>query len=455
MNLELELHFQKARDKNMFKYYILTYGCQMNKSDSEKYAGVFESLGYKSADSIEDADVILLNTCSVREKAEEKVIGKLGELKRIKNKKPNLLIGIAGCMAQRVGRDFLNQFPYVDFILGSYGFLKLPSVLKNISIERKPQVIVEEEPTPADIPWQMIKRESSFQAWIPIIYGCNNFCTYCIVPYLRGREKSRPMEDIIEEVKNLAQRGVVEITLLGQNVDSYGKDLGNVDLADLLEELHKIDGIKRIRFLTSHPRDVSLKLINTVAKLEKVCPHWHLPLQAGSNRILQRMGRGYTYEEYFELIKQIRKIIPHASFSTDIIVGFPGEEEEDFEKTRKALEEIKFDTVNLAIYSKRPGTPAEKFEDPIPYEKKKEWFNELENLQRRIVLEKNESLVGKEEIILAEEINPKNPEELSGRTQNFRIVFFKGNKEKIGKFFLVKITKAGLWSLKGEILKEF
>ncbi|MGB9857628.1 MAG: tRNA (N6-isopentenyl adenosine(37)-C2)-methylthiotransferase MiaB [Dictyoglomaceae bacterium] len=438
----------------MSKYYILTYGCQMNKSDSEKYAGIFESLGYQSAESIEDADVILLNTCSVREKAEEKVIGKLGELKRIKSKKPNVFIGIAGCMAQRVGKEFLNQFPYIDFILGSYNFSKLPLVLKNLYLERKPQVIVEEDPIPEDIPWYIVKRESSFQAWIPIIYGCNNFCTYCIVPYLRGREKSRPKESIIEEVKYLAQKGVVEIILLGQNVDSYGKDLGNVDLADLLEELNKIEEIKRIRFLTSHPRDVSLKLINTVARLEKVCPHWHLPLQAGSNRVLQRMGRGYTYEEYYELINLIRRTIPHASFSTDIIVGFPGEEEEDFEKTRKALEEIKFDTVNLAIYSKRPGTPAEKFEDPVPYEKKKEWFNELENLQRKIVLEKNEKLVGKEEVILAENVNPKNPEELSGRTQNYRLVFFKGNKEKIGKFFLVRITKAGLWSLRGEIIKE-
>lgn len=438
----------------MSKYYILTYGCQMNKSDSEKYAGIFESLGYQSAESINDADIILLNTCSVRKKAEEKVIGKLGELKKIKNKKPNVFIGIAGCMAQRVGKDFLNQFPYIDFILGSYNFSKLPFVLKKLFFEKKPQVVVEEEPIPKDIPWNMIKRESSFQAWIPIIYGCNNFCTYCIVPYLRGREKSRPKEEIIEEVKSLSEKGVVEITLLGQNVDSYGKDLGNVDLADLLEELHKIEGIKRIRFLTSHPRDITLKLINTVARLEKVCPHFHLPLQAGSNKVLQRMGRGYTYEEYYELVNLIRKIIPHASFSTDIIVGFPGEEEEDFEKTRRALEEIKFDTVNLAIYSKRPGTPAEKFEDPIPYEKKKEWFNELENLQRKIVLEKNEKLVGKEEIVLAEDINPKNSEELSGRTQNYRLVFFKGDKGKLGKFFFVKITKAGLWSLKGEIVKE-
>lgn len=438
----------------MSKYYILTYGCQMNKSDSEKYAGIFESLGYKSAEFIEDADVILLNTCSVREKAEEKVIGKLGELKRIKIKKPNILIGIAGCMAQRVGEEFLNKFPYVDFILGSYSFSRLPLVLRNLSLERKPQIIIEKDPIPEDIPWYLSKRESSFQAWIPIIYGCNNFCTYCIVPYLRGREKSKPPEDIIKEVRNLAQRGVVEITLLGQNVDSYGKDLGNTDLADLLEELHKIDGIKRIRFLTSHPRDVSLKLINTVARLEKVCPHWHLPLQAGSNRILQKMGRGYTYEEYYELINLIRKIIPQSSFSTDIIVGFPGEEEEDFEKTRKALEEIKFDTVNLAIYSKRPGTIAEKFDDPIPYERKKEWFNELENLQRRIILEKNESLVGKEETILAEDINPKNPEEILGRTQNYRIVFFKGDRNSLGKFFLVRIIKAGLWSLKGEVVRE-
>jgi len=439
----------------MPKYFILTYGCQMNKSDSEKYAGIFESLGFESAESLEFADVILINTCSVRERAEEKVIGKLGELKKLKNKKPNILIGIVGCMAQRVKDNFIKQFPHVDFILGSYSFSKLPQALKNLSLGIRPQIYVSDEPIPEDIPWNMIKRESHFQAWIPIIYGCNNFCTYCIVPYLRGRERSRPKESIIEEVKTLAEKGVVEITLLGQNVDSYGKDLGNVDLADLLEELNKINGIKRIRFLTNHPRDMSLKLINTVARLEKVCPHFHIPLQAGSDRILQKMGRGYTFKEYYNLIMKIREIIPHASFSTDIIVGFPGEEEEDFEKTKRAIEEIKFDTVNIAIYSKRPGTVAEKFDDPVPYEKKKEWFNELENIQRKIILEKNEKLLGREEIILAEEVNPKNEEEISGRTQNYRIVFFKGSKNDIGKFFIVKITKAGLWSLKGEIIKEW
>jgi len=427
----------------------------MNKSDSEKYAGIFESLGFESAESLEFADVILINTCSVRERAEEKVIGKLGELKKLKNKKPNILIGIVGCMAQRVKDNFIKQFPHVDFILGSYSFSKLPQALKNLSLGIRPQIYVSDEPIPEDIPWNMIKRESHFQAWIPIIYGCNNFCTYCIVPYLRGRERSRPKESIIEEVKTLAEKGVVEITLLGQNVDSYGKDLGNVDLADLLEELNKINGIKRIRFLTNHPRDMSLKLINTVARLEKVCPHFHIPLQAGSDRILQKMGRGYTFKEYYNLIMKIREIIPHASFSTDIIVGFPGEEEEDFEKTKRAIEEIKFDTVNIAIYSKRPGTVAEKFDDPVPYEKKKEWFNELENIQRKIILEKNEKLLGREEIILAEEVNPKNEEEILGRTQNYRIVFFKGSKNDIGKFFIVKITKAGLWSLKGEIIKEW
>jgi len=438
----------------MAKYYIITYGCQMNKSDSEKYAGVFESMGHTPADSIESADIILLNTCSVRKKAEEKVIGKLGELKKIKKKNPKVIIGIAGCMAQRVKGEFIEQFPYVDFILGSYAYTKLPDVIKKLEEDKRPQVAVEEEPIPQDIPWSMIRRESSFQAWIPIIYGCNNFCTYCIVPYLRGREKSRPLNDIVEEAKSLADKGVVEITLLGQNVDSYGKDLGNVDLADLLQELSKIDGIKRIRFLTSHPRDMSLKLIKTVAELDKVCKHFHIPLQAGSDRILQRMNRGYTYEQYKRLIETIREFIPSAAFSTDIIVGFPGEEEEDFLKTRKAIEELRFDNVNLAIYSKRPGTLAEKFEDYVPLEKKKEWFEEIENLQRKIILEKNQSMVGTSVIVLAESINPKNKEELMGRSEGYKLVFFKGDKNKIGKFFKVRITKAGLWSLKGEVIEE-
>ncbi len=437
----------------MLKYYIVTYGCQMNKSDSEKVAGILERLGYIPSQQVEDADLVLLNTCSVRERAEEKVFGKLGELKKIKKKNPKVLIGVFGCMAQRMKEELIERFPHVDFVLGSYKFIKLPEVLEKVE-EGKKLVIVEEDPYPEDLDWKFVKRESKFQAWVPIIYGCNNFCTYCIVPYLRGKEKSRDPKDIIKEIEFLASQGVVEVTLLGQNVDSYGKDLGNIDLADLLIEIHKIEGIKRIRFLTSHPRDVSDKLINTVAQYPKICAHWHLPLQAGSDRILQKMGRGYSYKEYKALIDKIRSKIPKASFSTDIIVGFAGEIEEDFLATKKALEEIRFDTVNLAIYSPRPGTPAAKFEDPIPYEVKKKWFEELENLQRKIVYDKNLSMLGKEEIVLAEEVNPKNLEELSGRTENYRLVFFKGDKSLIGKFLKIKITEARLWSLKGEIVGE-
>lgn len=437
----------------MPKYHIFTYGCQMNKSDSEKVAGILENLGYEASPVVEEADLILLNTCSVRERAEEKVFGKLGELKKVKKKNPDVVIGIFGCMAQRMKEELVRKFPHVDFVLGSYKFVKLPEVLEKVKAGEK-LILVEEDPHPEDLDWKFIKRDKVFQAWIPIIYGCNNFCTYCIVPYLRGREKSRSPEDIIREAEFLAKQGVVEVTLLGQNVDSYGKDLGNVDLADLLIEIQKIEGIKRIRFLTSHPRDVSDKLIDAVARYPKICPHWHLPLQAGSDRILQRMGRGYSYKEYKALIDKIRSKISNASFSTDIIVGFPGESEEDFLATRKALEEIKFDTVNLAIYSPRPGTPASSFDDPIPYEVKKKWFDELENLQRRIIYEKNSSMIGKEEIVLAEEVNPKNPRELCGRTENYRLVFFEADKKLIGKFLVIRITEAKLWSLKGEFVRE-
>lgn len=437
----------------MLKYHIVTYGCQMNKSDSEKVAGILENLGYTPSQTVEDADLILLNTCSVRERAEEKVFGKLGELKKVKKRRPEVIIGVFGCMAQRMKEELIEKFPHIDFVLGSYKFVRLPEVLRELKIGKK-FILVEDDPSPEDLNWRFIKRDKNFQAWIPIIYGCNNFCTYCIVPYLRGREKSRDPKDIIQEIEFLAKQGVVEVTLLGQNVDSYGKDLGNIDLADLLAEIQKIKEIKRIRFLTSHPRDVSDKLIDTVAKYPKICPHWHLPLQAGSDRILQKMGRGYSYSEYKALIDKIRSKIPNASFSTDIIVGFPGETEEDFLSTRKALEEIKFDTVNLAIYSPRPGTPASKFDDPVPYEIKKKWFDELENLQRKIIYEKNSSMVGKEEIVLAEEVNPKNPKELAGRTENYRLVFFEADKNLIGKFLIIKITEAKLWSLKGEFLRE-
>lgn len=437
----------------MLKYHIVTYGCQMNKSDSEKVAGILENLGYTPSQTVEDADLILLNTCSVRERAEEKVFGKLGELKKVKKRRPEVIIGVFGCMAQRMKEELIEKFPHIDFVLGSYKFVRLPEVLRELKIGKK-FILVEDDPSPEDLNWRFIKRDKNFQAWIPIIYGCNNFCTYCIVPYLRGREKSRDPKDIIQEIEFLAKQGVVEVTLLGQNVDSYGKDLGNIDLADLLAEIQKIKEIKRIRFLTSHPRDVSDKLIDTVAKYPKICPHWHLPLQAGSDRILQKMGRGYSYSEYKALIDKIRSKILNASFSTDIIVGFPGETEEDFLSTRKALEEIKFDTVNLAIYSPRPGTPASKFDDPVPYEIKKKWFDELENLQRKIIYEKNSSMVGKEEIVLAEEVNPKNPKELAGRTENYRLVFFEADKNLIGKFLIIKITEAKLWSLKGEFVRE-
>jgi len=437
----------------MPKYHIITYGCQMNKSDSEKVAGILEKLGFLPTEREEEADLILLNTCSVRERAEEKVFGKLGELKKLKKRNPELKIGVFGCMAQRMKDELAEKFSHVDFVLGSYKFVRLPEILEEIK-DNKKVVLFDDEPYPEDLDWKIIKRDSKFQAWMPIIYGCNNFCTYCIVPYLRGRERSRKLEDIVEEAKYLAEQGVVEITLLGQNVDSYGKDLGNIDLADLLEEIHKIPNIKRIGFLTSHPRDVTDKLIKKVAKLPKVCPHWHLPLQAGSDRILKRMGRGYTYQEYKDLIYKIRSEINDASFSTDIIVGFPGETEEDFQATRRALEELRFDTVNLAIYSPRPGTPAANFEDPIPFETKKKWFEELENLQRKIIYEKNLNMIGKEEEVLAEEINPKNPEELSGRTKNFRLVFFPGDKSLLGKLLVVKIKEARLWSLKGEVVRE-
>ncbi|MGB4177035.1 MAG: tRNA (N6-isopentenyl adenosine(37)-C2)-methylthiotransferase MiaB, partial [Halanaerobiales bacterium] len=352
------------KDK-MKKYFIITYGCQMNEHDSEKLAGMLEAIDYHKAEEVEEADIILINTCTIRENAELRVFGKVGELKRLKENNPDLIIGVGGCMMQseKAVRHLYEKHPQVDLIFGTHNIHHVPDLIKRIEKERSRIVEVwdEEEGLIPDLP---SVRESDFKAWVSIIQGCNNFCTYCVVPYVRGRERSRPFKDIINEVEKLVAEGVKEITLLGQNVNSYGKDFKeNIDFADLLQELDKIPALYRLRYMTSHPRDFSFKLIQVIKDTKAVCEHFHLPIQSGSNRILKKMNRGYSREKYLELVNKIRQEVPEAAITTDIIVGFPGETEEDFQETIDLVKEVRFDSAFTFIYSPRTGTPASKMEE--------------------------------------------------------------------------------------------
>nr|WP_127015976.1 tRNA (N6-isopentenyl adenosine(37)-C2)-methylthiotransferase MiaB [Anoxybacter fermentans] len=440
-------------------YHIITYGCQMNEHDSERLAGQLRELGYSSIDDYTKADIIILNTCCVRENAELKVFGKIGELKALKRKKPDLIIGIAGCMMQQenVVEELLKKYPHVDLIFGTHNIHQLGDLVRKVIEKRKRIVEVWDEGREL-IPELPSERKSPFQAWVSIILGCNNFCTYCIVPYVRGRERSRPMEDIIREVKRLVADGVIEITLLGQNVNSYGKDFKNckVGFADLLKELDKIEGLKRIRYMTSHPRDFSDKLIETIRDSKKVCEHFHLPMQSGSSRILKKMNRGYTQESYLELIRKIREAVPEASITTDFIVGFPGETEEDFAETLKVVEMVEFDAAYTFMYSPRSGTPAAKFEDQISEEVKKERLQRLMELQAEKSLKKNKKLEGQIVEVLVEGESKSNPERFQGRTRTNKLVLFdKKDEDLTGKLVNIRINRAQSWNLYGEIVKGF
>lgn len=405
-------------------FYLITYGCQMNFHDSEKMAGQLINAGYKETNDLQQADIIIFNTCCVREKAEEKVRGKMGEIKKLKDNNPSILVGIGGCMPQQegVGKKLLRQFPFLNFVFGPHTLDVLPALIE----ESNEKQVLSLKKDKGDVPILPVKRKSSFRAWIPIIKGCENFCTYCIVPYVRGKEISRPMQEIIEEVIQTVKEGIKEVVLLGQNVNAYGRDRGEYSFPLLLKEINKISGLARIRYMTSHPRDFSYNLVDVIAKLDKVCEHFHLPMQAGSSKILKKMNRGYTQEEYIELIKYIRKKIPHSSITTDFIVGFPGEEDEDFFQTIKVVEEFQFDSAFMFIYSSREGTPAAKMADSVPQDKKKERHNKLMNLQQQISLEKNRRLIGKDVEILSEGSSKKESELIMGRTRTNKPVVLSG-----------------------------
>ncbi|ABR34711.1 MULTISPECIES: tRNA (N6-isopentenyl adenosine(37)-C2)-methylthiotransferase MiaB [Clostridium] len=455
MNFDIEkLDSQMASDEKKL-FFIQTYGCQMNEEDSEKLSGMLKRMGYENTENRDEASIIIFNTCCVRENAENKVFGNLGALKKQKEKNPDLVIGICGCMMQQKGMadDILKRFPYVNIIFGTHNSYKFPEYLNRVKTEgvQIKEIIDKETEIVEGIP---IDRKSDIKGFVTIMYGCNNFCTYCIVPYVRGRERSRKPEDIVNEIKDMVTRGYKEVTLLGQNVNSYGKGLEeNITFADLLRKVNEIEGLERIRFMTSHPKDLTLDVVYAIRDCDKVCEQIHLPVQSGSDRILKEMNRHYTKEQYITLAKKIRAEIPDVTFSTDIIVGFPGETEEDFSETLELAKEVRYDAAFTFIYSRRNHTPADKMENQIPDEIKHERFNRLVEIVNTGIAKGNKDAEGKIYEVLVEGYSKNDEAKLTGRTRNGRLVNFEGGEDLIGKLVNVKIIKANSFSLIGEVEK--
>lgn len=436
-------------------YYIFNYGCQMNASDTEHYAGQLEELGYMPAEDFHTADVIIVNTCCVRESAEKKIAGKIGELKNVKTKNPEVVICVAGCMAQKDGEKLLKKHPQVDLLLGTAYVNDFQNILTDYLADRKGALYTDLTIHQSEFEGKMV-RQSPFSAWIPIMYGCNNFCTYCIVPYVRGRERSRAIENIVAEIEQAVKEGYKEFTLLGQNVNSYGKDFGEKDaFAKLLRRVNEIEGVERVRYMTSHPRDMNEEVIKAVAECEHVCENFHVPFQAGNDEILRKMNRGYTREKYLELIKMIRIYVPDAAITTDIIVGFPGETEQDFEDTLALVQEVGFDAAFTFIYSKRSGTPAAKMEGQVPLDVKKDRLNRLMEVQNLSSLHRNEEMLGKVVEILAEGPS-RNPAVWTGRTRTNKIVLWpvEGKVYQPGDKVMVKVDTAQTWLVKGKAVQN-
>ncbi|MEJ9210357.1 tRNA (N6-isopentenyl adenosine(37)-C2)-methylthiotransferase MiaB [Bacillus smithii] len=438
------------------KFYIRTYGCQMNEHDTEVMAGILMQLGYEPTDQPEDANVILLNTCAIRENAENKVFGEIGHLKPLKMEKPDLLLGVCGCMSQEesVVNKLLKQYQYVDMVFGTHNIHRLPHILNEAYMAK--EMVVEVWSKEGDVVENLPKvRQGKIKAWVNIMYGCDKFCTYCIVPYTRGKERSRRPEDIIQEVRQLAAQGYKEITLLGQNVNAYGKDFTDMEygLGDLMDDLRKID-IPRIRFTTSHPRDFDDHLIEVLAKKGNLMEHIHLPVQSGSSEILKIMARKYTREQYLELVRKIKKAIPDVALTTDIIVGFPNETEEQFEETLSLVREVGFESAYTFIYSPREGTPAAKMKDNVPMEVKKERLQRLNELVNELSAKAMKKYEGKIVEVLVEGESKNNPDVLAGYTRRNKLVNFKGPKTAIGQIVKVKITEAKTWTLNGEMVVE-
>ncbi|MCI6001666.1 MAG: tRNA (N6-isopentenyl adenosine(37)-C2)-methylthiotransferase MiaB [Tenericutes bacterium] len=443
--------------KKYFKgklYYIETYGCQMNVHDSENIKAILEEIGFIETNDMYSSDLIILNTCAIRENAHNKVFGMLGRIKHLKETKKDIITCLCGCMAQEesVVSELKNKYKWVDIIFGTHNIYELPNLLSNITQTRTQNINVYsiEGDIIENLP---VKRDSKYKAWVNIMYGCDKFCTYCIVPFTRGCQRSRLPKDILNEVENLKKEGYLEITLLGQNVNAYGKDL-NIDynMASLLEDVAKTN-IPRIRFVTSHPWDFTDEMIDIIAKYDNIMPYIHLPIQSGSNKILKLMGRRYTKEEYITLFNKIKEKIPNASITTDIIVGFPKETEEDFKETLEIVNKLKYDLAYTFIFSKREGTAASKLEDNTSLEEKEERLQRLNELINKYAKENNLKYLNKETKVLLEEPSKKEGF-LSGYTDTMKLVNVKASKEYLGKIVKVKITDAKTWSLDGEIINE-
>lgn len=430
-----------------------TYGCQQNENDTERIRGILKEAGFEFCDKADIADLVIYNTCAVRENAEQKVFGRLGILKHLKESRPELIIGLCGCMVQQesITEKIKKVHSHVDLIFGTHALYKLPELLYETITQKKSIVSIENSDgeIAEDIP---ILRDDDNKAWVSVMYGCNNFCSYCIVPYVRGRERSRRPEAVMAEVRELVAKGVSEICLLGQNVNSYGKDLDeDIDFSDLLRQVNSVDGVERIRFMTSHPKDLSDKLIDTIAECPKICKQLHLPFQAGSDRVLKEMNRRYTKADYLEKIRKLKGRIPDIALTTDVIVGFPTETNEDFEDTLDVLRQVEFDQIFSFIYSRREGTPAAKLDFVLSEDEIHKNFNKLLEVQNEISRRKNEAYVGRIERVLVDGASKNDPEMLSGRTESSKIVNFKGDPSLTGKYVDVKITEAHTWSLNGTL----
>ena len=433
------------------KYFLKTYGCQMNEHDSENIKAMLEQLGFIEVEEYEDADLVMLNTCSIRENAHNKAFGMLGRLKHLKEEKKDLIIGICGCMAQEVGvvDTILNKYKWVNFVMGTHNMYRLPFILDQTIENNKQEIEVfsKEGDLIEDIP---VKRDNGYKAWVNIIYGCDKFCTYCIVPYTRGGERSRKKESILKEIENLKELGYKEVTLLGQNVNAYGKDLySDYGLGELLDDVAKI-GLERVTFMTSHPWDFTDKMIDVIAKHKNIMPYIHLPLQSGSNKILKLMGRRYTKESYLELFDKMKKKIPNVSISTDIIVGFPGETEEDFNETLEVVNYCKYDNAFTFIYSPRENTPAAKLKDDVTLEEKEKRLYKLNVTVNKYFLENNKKLVGKIVDVLVEGLSEKKENNYFGYTNTNKLINFTG-EAKIGDIVKVEVLEAKTWSLDGKV----
>lgn len=433
---------------------VRTYGCQQNVADSEKLKGMLKEMGCGFTEDENEADIIIFNTCAVREHAEDRVFGNVGALKNIKRRHPSLIIALCGCMMEQehIAQRIYKSFSFVSLVFGTHEIHHFPRLLYD-TVTTGRRIVARGEDDGAIHEGIPIVRDGTFKGWLPIMYGCNNFCTYCIVPYVRGRERSRDPEIIMKEAREMIAAGYKDITLLGQNVNSYGKTLeSKKTFASLLADIAELDGDFRLRFMTSHPKDLSNELIDVIASHDKICNHIHLPFQSGSDRILKQMNRHYDRKRYMEIVEYAKQKIPNISLTSDIIVGFPGETYEDFKETLSLIREVEFTSLFTFIYSPRVGTPAAKMDDPIPYEEKSKWFSELLKVQEEIAAKRCESMVGKRYRVLVESAKPNG--ELTSRTEENIIVEFDSSPELIGTFQNVEVTRARNWILKGKLIDE-